>query len=243
MIPALFALAVGGPWLWFRSGAGTAESHLAFEPRTTIPGWDFRPEPVGASARETLGTSDLTNGRFSASDGRSVTVFAANWKAASLRSMSVVQHTPDICWVGAGWEPVDAGQPRQVRLTFDGEEVPFECRAFSAPGAAHRELVVWCTLVGGRILSESSLWTESPASTGTRRDRAVTAYRRVAVDQFVGNVRNRRRGSADKQFVRFSVPLRDDWSKALEEVRRFGGQWLVFRRTTTEPEARNVTGP
>lgn len=224
-ISGLFLLAVLGSTAWFATGSVSGDRRLAFALHDAIPGWSFRPEPVAESAQSILGTTNLVNGLFAGPDGETFMVFSARWQAASARSMSVVQHTPDVCWVGAGWVPVDVGQPRQVQLALKGGEMPFECRAFRGPGQDHRELVVWCTLVGGRVLPESGRWTELGGG-DTRRDQAVAAYRRVALDHFVGNVRDRRRGSGDKQFVRFSVPLKGDWKESMERLTRFSKLWI-----------------
>jgi hypothetical protein len=221
-----FAAVVLGPWIWFATAADDPGSRMAFGVRTAIAGWEFLNEPVPPAAQETLATTNLFNGRFRGPDARVVTVFAAEWHTGSSRSMSVVQHTPDICWVGAGWVLVDAGQPDQVALEVGGKAVDFQCRAFAGPGGGHRELVVWCTLVGGRILPESERWQQEGSGGVGRRERFEAAYRRVAMGHFLSNVRLRRLGTGDKQFVRFSVPLRGNWAESLADLQRFASLWL-----------------
>lgn len=45
-----------------------------------------------------------------------VTVFLASWTARDKPGLTALQHTPDICWVGSGWKPIDTGQPPQLPI-------------------------------------------------------------------------------------------------------------------------------
>ena len=45
-----------------------------------------------------------------------ITVFLATWSPESKKPLLMLGHTPDICWTGAGWKPVELGQPRQVLI-------------------------------------------------------------------------------------------------------------------------------
>ncbi len=95
-------------------------------------------------------------------------MFAAEWTAAHAQGMTVVQHTPDICWVGAGWKPTEIGQPKQVESRFPSFRTRLKrsprlrrtsCRSNAACSFRPRtftELVLWGTLVSGRVLPEQS---------------------------------------------------------------------------------------
>jgi len=174
-----------------------------------------------------LATTNLVNGSFAGPGGRRVTVFAAEWTARDGQSMSVVQHTPDVCWVSGGWLPVRLGQPEQVEIEIAGRRLPFECRVFGGPGGFRKELVVWCTLVGGQVLAEPDRWVTETDATVDRGERFVIAGRRMATGQFLDNVRNRRKASGEKRFVRLSAPVDGEWPEALEELRRFAPGWIA----------------
>jgi len=234
-ITGIFVLTVGGACAWFRL-APPASERLRFELAAEIPGWRFVPEPVSETVQEILATTNLVNGMFVAESGERVTGFAAEWRAEDSRSMSVVQHTPDICWVGAGWVPVALGQPDHVDLPFEGRMMRFECRVFGTPNGERREVVVWCTLLGGEVLEESGRWEIERASAASRESRYRWATRRVAGSQFLRNVGARRSGDGQKQFVRLSGEVSGrDWEPTLRRLERFSGMWLRVISQGTAP--------
>ncbi len=234
IVTALFLATIVGAWAWFNVAAAKDLETIRFGVRSNIDGWRFEPEPIGKQAQEILATTNLINGIFSAQDGRRVMVFAADWRADSSQAMSVVQHTPDICWVGAGWLPADMGQPDQIQLELSGRVVPFECRVFAPPGGAGRELVLWCTLVGGTFLQESGRWATEENANVSSRTRFDSAGRRLASNQFLKNVANRRTAIGEKQFVRLSVPVKGEWTSSLEELKAFVPVWLSVEVVESE---------
>lgn len=190
---------------------------------------------LGPVARDILATTNLFNGVFTAETGRAVTVFAAEWSDRDSRQMSVVQHTPDVCWVGAGWVPAQGGQPDQVSVEVSGRAMTFECRLFQTPGMRQQELVLWSTLVGGQAMVESDRWVAEREGGLDRDTRFVLAGRRMAASQFLSNVRHRRRATAHKQFVRLSVPVSGTWQEGLEQLRAFAPAWLDLRTVPLSP--------
>jgi hypothetical protein len=228
-LAALFAMAVGSAWAWFHLGPADPGPKLRFEVARGMDGFRFVEDPISPAAQATLDTTNLFNGNFIAESElpegpQEFTTFAAQWDGSRRQSMSVVQHTPDICWVGAGWMPHDLGQPRRVDLDLHGISVPFECRVFEAPGQPQRQLVLWCTVVGGRILDEGNRW--SGEDQGQSRDQQLWSARRLSLGQWFANVRARRLGSLDKQFLRISVGVGEDWEQGLRELRRVAPLWL-----------------
>jgi hypothetical protein len=198
-----------------------------------------------------------------------VRVFLATWRANSGKGLTVVHHTPDICWVGAGLKPVDMGQASQIELTFPVSEdrgqksaisdqrsavsdqkprpltsdlrpltsssrpptsdlrplvtIPFECRVFQSPDGSHRELVIWCTLIGGRILAEgdrfAGFFKQDKLNDPRSHERMAAPSRRLAANQLWRAIQDRLPARGVKQFVRCSVSLNGDWQSALEWVR------------------------
>ncbi|MBL9138390.1 MAG: exosortase-associated EpsI family protein [Verrucomicrobiales bacterium] len=226
-VTGLFLAAVMGAWAWFFVAPRPKDPGLKLSISRELAGWRFRSEPLSPAVQATLATPELFNGTFIAETGNEVTVFAANWVAGSARVMSVVEHTPDICWVGAGFVPVDLGQPTRVELSISGRPLPFECRAFRGPRGGPPELVLWCTLVDGQVLPEGDRWeAEMNADLGSD-DRRAQAGRRKALGHFLQNVSTRRAADGEKQFIRFSVAVTTDWRDGLERLRSFGGRWLA----------------
>jgi hypothetical protein len=229
-----FFLPVLAAWAWFHVGVRPPADAVRLDPRTEIPGWQFTAEPVPPKAQELLATTNLLNGVFHQEGGGRVTVFAADWHASDARQLSVVQHTPDICWVSIGWVPRDLGQPQRVSLMIAGQPWPFECRVFGVPGHPDQQLVLWSTLVSGQPIEEGSRWSSENEITGPR-DRFRSA-RRMAGGQFISGLRERRAATGDKQFVRFSTAVSSDWQASLSELERFANGWLEVKPMMTSPE-------
>ena len=239
VVLVLFALAVGGAWGWFHLWPRSFANHLRLEVRRAIPGFAFTNEVMTAEALDTLAvsTNDLVSGAFFRTPAGAgplperFNVFYAGWSARSAKEMSVVMHTPDVCWVGAGAVPLALGQPEWVELTLGAAAVPFECRVFELqPG--QRELTLWCTLVNGQIYGEAYRFAppaqRPDGAPGRDAARAqVDAGRRAGGNQFLHAVRERVPGTGEKQFVRFSTNVEGrDWQRALNRLQRFSADWL-----------------
>jgi hypothetical protein len=227
----LFLLATGGAWAWYHVAPKQFPVSYRFTPTHTIPGWSFQSEPISRDATELLATTNLFNGTFISRSGRKVTAFMGTWDAGNPKQLAVVSHSPDVCWVGAGWKPVAVDHPEKVFIDFGNHTIPFEVRTFEAPGGGHRELTLWCTLVSGQIYEESgrflirkedeSLPTQSLKAAGARHSLRTKLVKAI-VDRIPGD--------GTKQFVRFSIPLRGDWQSALEDLQNFARDWLQLQR-------------
>lgn len=230
-IIALFLLGPAGAWAWFHLGTRPPEVAYEFAVRPAVPGFTFTAVPVGEKEMDVLATTNLVNGEFS--DGtRRFTVFAADWKAETAKQMAVVQHTPDVCWVGAGFRPVTGRAPTATPFTLDGVEIPFQLRVFEMPGASRQELTVWCTLVGGQILEEGFRFS-GPVDSGDRSDdEALRLAKRVLqANQFFRNVQARTASDGSKQFVRISTQVdHGPVDESLDALRRFAAEWVGLRR-------------
>jgi hypothetical protein len=248
-----FIVSVMGAWAWFNVLQPPAPGLPEIVAATNVPGFKFDLTTLPQTAIAILETPEYINGTFyqSAHDGNpsmveaGFRVFAANWSPRRLLGLGVVQHTPDICWVGAGWLPVDLGQPEQVELELlalvaDGRrnaprslKVPFECRAFRSPDGRSKELVMWCTLVGGHVLPESSRFRASKTAVSAHpaendQERQFAAGRRLSADYFVQAVRKRLRAQGAKQFFRLSASVDGDCTRTLKSLKEFGLQWLAI---------------
>lgn len=224
-IIALFLLGPAGAWAWFHLGTRPPEEVYEFVVRTDAPGLKFTPLPVGEKEMDVLATTNLVNGEFS--DGNhKVTVFAAEWSGESAKELSVVQHTPDICWVRVGFTPVDVGQPPSRTFEIDGVPVPFECRVFEIQG--RRELTFWCTLLSGQFHEEGARFRPAAGSYtgGSGAAEQGIRARLLAGSQFLSAVTRRQAADGTKQFVRFSTPIDAGWEAAQMRIAAQIPAWL-----------------
>ena len=240
------------------TGLRPPSSGIWLTARTNLPGYTFVPEPVSDAVKETLGTTNIVSGTFYniAADGNQksepasdvrhlssgtdlhplasdrITVFLATWSAESKKPLLMLGHTPDICWTGAGWKPVELGQPRQVLIdlpTTEGRSqrseptsvlrppssrpLPFSCRAFESPDRTTRELAVWCTLIDGQLLAESMPSERASVQVVT----SAAHVRMTILDRLVRATRQRLPVRGEKQFMRYSMPMNGDWRITLEK--------------------------
>jgi len=98
---------------FYRIGDRRPEYGGGCGPETSLrsPASDESASRLPSSASETA----LDTGH-SILDPERVTVFLASWPAGDSRGLTALQHTPDICWGGSGWKPLNLGQPSQISL-------------------------------------------------------------------------------------------------------------------------------
>lgn len=226
LLAGLFFGPAAAGWAWFNVAPQRNATSYEIRPRAPVAGFRFEDEPVDSSAIEILQTTNLINGSFIGGLDQRVTVFMGDWREKSARQMSVIQHTPDICWVRNGWNPVKLGQPDTLDVELGGVRIPFECRVYQMPGSAIPELTIWCALASGQVLHEGG---QSGAAGESRYEREAAVResgRRRAATTFLGVVKDRIPADGRKQFVRLSAPVRGDWRLAAAELRLFSAQWL-----------------
>lgn len=226
----VFLACIGGAYAWFNSGANAHESTIRYESRSHMEGFDFRAEPISQNEQAALATTNLINGSYIGQDGKEIRVFFANWSDSDGKNLSVVQHTPDLCWVKVGWLPVSLGQPDKMTVQFGSTNLDFECRVFETPGSGVRQLVVWSTLVGGKPFQES--WRFQASKTASPEGGWIEANRFLAANQFFQSLRKRTPSDRNKQFVRYSTPVQGDWQTAFETLHSFGPKWIEVKSQT-----------
>lgn len=239
VLTVMFVAAVAGAWAWYHVDPKRFPVSYAFHAVDTIAGYEFKAEPVGDEAVQTLATTNLFNGLFRSASGERFTVFMGTWDAARSKELAVVGHTPDICWVGAGAIAVSVGQPDHVELDLGPASIPFEVRVFQmSPSSKQMELTVWCTLISGQVFAENDRFGSHGLSKTSPGSRQAEAGRRLARMQLVRAIRERVPGDGSKQFVRFSTSLDGDWKPALERVERFAQRWLQLKISRDGADAR-----
>lgn len=126
-----------------------------------IPGWTVEYQPIAdtpemkAKVTELLNYDDAVYAVYTNGSQR-LSVYIAYWAPGKMSHRLVAGHTPDVCWVGAGWTKEDA---RSGVLLADGKGgmiQPAEMRVMSLNG--HREYVVFWHLLDGRVVSYGTGW-------------------------------------------------------------------------------------
>lgn len=227
ILSLLFGTAAFGPWLWIHSGAAPAKQGIELSVRHELPGTTFEEVSMGVSVPERLGTTNLFNGDFRRPEGPPITAFYADWQPEQGAATAMLMHTPDVCWVQVGWEPVVTDAPSKVTLKLDGQELPFECRVFKFRGT--RVLVVWLGIINGSVLDMGPLGEVAGSKT-----RFVLGERWRRARQLFGLMARRAPVHGRKQFVRYSRPFHGDWQAALADLQEFGSQWIQVREVSPE---------
>lgn len=233
IVAVVFVLCLVLSRTWFDAGSSVGSRSHLLAAVTNITGYTFLAESVSSDLIDTLKTSQILSGTFSrvaAMDfaPRSVRVFLATWTSADHAPLVMLGHTPDICWRGAGWMPIDLGQPKTVPISissFPPKRNPilsssakmFELRIFASPAGDAHEIVVWIPLVGGQPV-------RAIGSAPDPGDQWQTYLARSM--QFLGLVQDRVSVGAGRQFIRFSMPLTSDWQSAVNQLRAFALLWL-----------------
>jgi len=227
ILGVLFLFATGGAWAWFHVSPKQFPVSYAFHPKSDVPGWTFKAEPVPEQAQEILATTNLFNGVFTNASGHRITVFVGTLDANNPKQMAVVGHTPDVCWVGAGWEPVSGDHPDKLQLRIGTNSLPFEARTFLTPDKRSRELTAWCTLVSGQLFEEDKRF-ELPeeAKSGSRMERQAPGARHTLKSKLTTTISRRIAGNGAKQFVRFSTSADGSPETSFNLMQSFGAQWL-----------------
>jgi hypothetical protein len=228
IISAVFLGAIAASWAWFHVGVKPREKSYVLRSREVVPGYKFKALPVGDQAIEILATTNLVNGVFEGAGEDRFIVFAADWAAKGGKQLNVLTHTPDICWVGAGFSLMDIGEPPFMEVEFGGEKVPFECRVFRAPDQRSVEMVAWCSVAGGQWLEEGFRFQTDRKQSGSAAMRKDENARARGMNSLVKALVSRQSGDGSKQFIRFSTPVHGDWKESYERLRKFAAQWLAL---------------
>ena len=134
-----------------------------------VAGWTVEEQAIAETAEMKRAVGELLN--FDDAillsyrrGGRQFDVYAAYWKPGKMSQRLVAGHTPDVCWVGAGWRKISAeseaagsaADAGASGVAGAGTRAWFpeggEFRVFDDPGGARRWVAFW-HLAGGRAVS------------------------------------------------------------------------------------------
>jgi hypothetical protein len=244
----LFASFLGAilfPRLWLQPTAVHAFSVVRLRTQTNIPNYRFVPEPVDESVIDGLGTANILSGNFISITNQSqrFTIFFATWPEDTPATFKGLGHTPDVCWIGAGWLPAasEGLQVFDVEIPFTQNpqspsaakpseaeshsrppwSLTFHTQTFERPGTGAQEQAAWCTLVAGKPLAGSvPLNSLSRTALGSFYHSRINHLLQLTDAVAIRSIRG------GKQFVRFSFPVESASDFTRAELQSFASQWL-----------------
>jgi hypothetical protein len=223
-----FGLAIIGPWLWLRSDDPNHENQFFLTARHSIQGWQFVPVHLGVQTQKNLGAAELFNGHFTNGCLQRVSVFSANWQPGQ-GDFSSLGHTPEKCWVEAGFRLAAYDGPSQICMSIGGRKIPFQCRILNHPNLGSPEIALWAACIDGQW---SGIPYEPPPEQMDDAHNVPNQIRRAVASYnsrwafFRNRVFNRLNPAARKQFIRLSTPLTAEWRAAIIELGAFADRWL-----------------
>lgn len=118
-------------------------------------GWTLTRRPIAATVEMNKAVAELLNyddGVYAIYNGNDIriSIYAAYWSPGKMSHRLIATHTPDVCWVGGGWQSLS--RDAQVISGKGGAAAfPMERRTFQLKGQT--EHVVFCHLVGDGAMS------------------------------------------------------------------------------------------
>lgn len=218
------------PKIWYTK-TDEDEKAFWFAEATNVANWKYEEVPVSKSAERVLVADRMVNGEFISANGKAVRVFSAKRYQENQNEIGLFVHTPDRCWVQAGWK-IEPMEEDFITLEVHGLKLPFERRIFEGNG--HQELVYFAGLTGGRPLPYRLDHNLSVAQRFQKEGMSSSqgAGLRASDKQLWGRVwdsfTNRRQLFGPKQFVRISTQVEHGNVEAADKLLRdFVAQWLT----------------
>lgn len=230
--PLLLAASVVALWSFpkFWYAKRSSDRVYWYAERENIPGWTYTPIPVAKAAEAVLVGDRMVNGDFTAPDRTVLRVFSAKRYHEKANEIGLFMHTPDRCWIQAGWK-LEPAEPEVVEVDLHGVRIPLERRIFV--GGGQRELVYFAGLVSGEPLPyrlDHHLSVAKRFQVKERSDNtgaAVRASDRQYWNRLWDSFTNRRQLLGPKHFFRISTPiLGEDLGAADQRLKSFLPAWL-----------------
>jgi hypothetical protein len=228
----VLAVAVAGLWLfprfWYNQ---TGEGRMRWlSERTEVAGWIYKAIPVDESAEKILVADRMFSAQYTNSAGHEIHVFSAKRYDEKANEIGLFIHTPDRCWVEAGWRCDAEADPTFTQIDLDGAPVIVERRIFELKG--RQELVYFFGMQDGRALPyrlDHYLSTSRRFSAhGDKKRELVRASDLHFWERLWESFKSRRAVRGPKQFVRLSTMLgAEEVGAADERLERFLKEWLA----------------
>jgi hypothetical protein len=227
-----FGMAILCSKLWFYFNYQRTNNPLFLKVNLEMPSFEYRSLALRSSVAEALGTSNLLNGNFVGQNSNKVSMFSAEWAEGEGDTGAFFLHSPQICWVGAGFRTVRTGEPSEWPILIAGRTIPFQCCVLSHPDLEYPEIVLWAASVDGEwskavyALPRELILGDEPVrdkviKMGNNIKRRIRALLSIIVDPPPLN--------GAKQFLRVSTPLTADWRSGLVNLEAFVHQSISPR--------------
>jgi len=147
---AVLLAAVGLQIYSARRSPGEAVSARSLKEQFTreLAGWTVEEQPIAETAEMKRAVGELLN--FDDAiflsyrrGGRQFDVYAAYWRPGKMSQRLVAGHTPDVCWVGAGWRKISSGNWNAGTENVAWSPAGGEFRVFDDPRGARRWVAFW----------------------------------------------------------------------------------------------------
>jgi hypothetical protein len=217
----IFGIAIISPKLWLHSNFKRTKNPLFLQVNVEMPNFRYNSVALQSRVAEALGTSNLLNGHFFGQSSNRVSVFSAEWAEGQGDGGAFFVHTPQICWVGAGFRSVSMGEPPEWPISIAGRRIPFQCCILSHPNLRYPEIVLWAASVDGEW-SDAVYVLPRDLSVGDEaiRDKIKKIGNKIKrrIISFQNLLANPPPTKASKQFLRISMPLTADWRSGLGDL-------------------------
>lgn len=154
LVAAVVAIPIGGRALGPRRFGGTLEALLPVA--ISLPGWQVSRRPIADTPEMKRAINELLNfedgclQEFKQGELR-ISVYIAYWPPGRMSQRAIAGHTPDVCWVGAGWRNEDDGT-RMIEVEAGNGRLRLQHRIFRQEPYGE-EHVVFAHLVAGRVVT------------------------------------------------------------------------------------------
>ena len=218
--------------VWFACHVKRTEAPMLLQLNLEIPNYNYKLDPLESRVARALGTSNLLNLHFLGQSSNRFSVFLAEWPPGQEHGGALFVHTPQICWVGAGFRRVHKGETTDWPIIIGGRKIPFQCCVLSHPNLKVPEIVLWAACIDGNwsdavyVFPRDLIVGDEPVRDRIKKSANII---RTRITAFIGIIANPPPTKACKQFVRISMPLTTDWRSGLAELETFVHQILLPR--------------
>ena len=175
----------------------------------TYMGSKFEESPLGESVESYIQSDFTINGFYGIKEKNQIKIFSSsNYKSPSIGSqLEIFEHTPDVCWVGSGWERLFE-EDHQKQIEVGKESILFERRVYQFGDT--RELCYFAFLLGGKSLSAQDETLISSAADFDKKRSFVSGLRcfhQKILNTLVKNFADFKQSYQSAQFIRVSVKI------------------------------------
>lgn len=223
---SLFLASVCGPAIWFNPIRNIEGSPLHLDLAFQLEDRKFEEDQLSEKVVASLSTTNIVNGSWTDEvTHERVSVFFAEWEATAGRGLTLINHTPEVCWAGVGWVAQPETGPAKIEIDLGEARIPFEHRLFRRADREKGEYVIWCAIVNGQVVEEP-YWK---VSTGSKFWNQNLSLARLALSRLWEKTKNRIPADGRKQFIRLSIKERSSLEDCVEEIKAIAEASLCVR--------------